>query len=209
MSDNTAASDDSEWSAHIKHEEGIINPKIESIINPKIEEGIIIKKEEAAEDYNTYNYAVKQKKRPGRKKKPARVKPIVGVKNVVKNYGKAMCSFACSEIAKPYLSPILKEEKAKKDKFITWVQNNKENVDNIESLRSALLSSENDSTEIAGYKRSFQKISLIFLKYFCINWIFSGKLTHTQTHLMFWHKMLRRVKNPELFFYLQHPPKRK
>jgi hypothetical protein len=180
----------------------------EGFVNIKLEDDIIIKKEEYIEGNHVQKKKLTPKKRHGRKRRRAKAKPIAGVKNVVKNYGKAMCSFACSDIATLYLIPILKEEKINRQEFIAWVQNHKERVDSIESLRATLLPDEDENEEVAGYKRAFQKISIVFLKYFCINWIYSGKLTHTQTHLMFWHKMQRRVQNPELFTYLQNPPKR-
>ena len=175
----------------------------EDLPQVKIEYETIVKKEEFLdENQNTFPVKLQGKKR-GRKPKKPRVKPLPGIKNVVKNYGKAMCSFATSKIAEFYLNPITSEEKISMKGFTDWVQNHKEGVDGIESLRWLLLPKSEDDPLLSSYKRSFQKISEIFMKYFCVNWIYSGKLTHTETHLHFMHKMLRRVKNPELFTYLQ------
>jgi hypothetical protein len=130
-------------------------------------------------------------------------------KNIIKNYGKAMCSFATSEIALPYLQPIAKQENVNIQKFIPWVQGKKENLDTIEGIRNSLLVYETDDRDIAAYKRIFQKISEIFLKYFSVNWIYSGKLRHRMIHLYFRFKMLRRVRHPESFTYLKDSRRRK
>lgn len=72
------------------------------------------KEEEVIEDCNTEVQVVKQRKRPDRKRKRPRVKPIAGAQNVVKNFGKAICSFSCLDIVKPYYLSS-KEDTAKKN----------------------------------------------------------------------------------------------
>ena len=130
-------------------------------------------------------------------------KPKQGSKNIVKNYGRAMSSFAYSDIATPYLEPLAEEENVDAKGFQAWIQSHKENIDGIERLRNLLIPHKTDDETIVTYKRIFQKLSLIFLKFFCVNWIYSGKLTHKQVHLNFRFKMLRRIKDPENFTYLK------
>ena len=176
-------------------------------IEIKVECDMIIKKEEY-NDYPIKNQKPKPTIKRGRKPKQSSSKPLTGVKNVVKNYGKAMCSFAYSEMAKPYLQVIVKRHNITIQEFSEWVQNYKERVDSIESLRWLLLALPSDEESIRACKRVFQNISEIFLRFFCVNWIYSGKLRHKQTHLNFRTKMLRRVRNPELFTYLQNSNKK-
>jgi hypothetical protein len=139
------------------------------------------------------------------RKKPS--KPVLGSrqgsKNIVKNYARAMSSFAYSEISLPYLELLADEENVQVAGFHAWIQDNKENIDGIERLRWLLIPTPKDSAAIVGYKRIFQKLCIIFLKFFSVNWIYGGKLAHKQVHLNYRFKMLRRIKNPEDFTYLK------
>lgn len=92
--------------------------------------------------------------------------------------------------------------------FINYIKERKEELDCIDRLKSMLLVSENDGKEEASLKRIFKKIGEIFIKYFSVNWIFGGRLRYKLSHLKFRHKMLRRLKNPELFTYLKSFPKK-
>jgi len=175
----------------------------------KIENDFIPKKEEHMESSNfTINVKPLPNKR-GRKPKDPSLRPPKGVKNVVKNYGKAMCSFALSDIAKPYLEPILVSNRVELKEFNEWIMNNKERIDSIDSLRGLLLPLPEDDALCRSNKKVFQEISEIFLRFFCVNWIYGGKITHKETHLNFRLKMLRRVRNPEQFTYLQNASKKK
>jgi len=124
-------------------------------------------------------------------------------KNVVKNYGKAICSFAVSDLALPYLNPIIMNENVKLEDFVHFVSSIKETIESIQSFRTVLLESEDDKEEIKAFRRIFASIGEVFIKYFSVNWIFSGRVTHKDAHLKFRFKMLRRIKNPENFTYIQ------
>ena len=175
----------------------------------KIEHDSIVKKEEYMEGSRVSINVKPLANKRGRKAKDPSLRPPKGVKNVVKNYGKAMCSFALSDIAKPYLEPIIQENGGSLKDFNEWVMNNKERIDSIDSLRGLLLPLPDDDQMSRSNKRVFQGISEIFLKFFCVNWIYGGKITHKETHLNFRLKMLRRVQNPEQFTYLQNQSKKK
>jgi len=124
-------------------------------------------------------------------------------KNIVKNYGKAICSFACSDLASPYLSPMLREHGVQLKKFIEFIMKAKDGIESILSFRNYLLVTEEDSEETAKFKKIFSLISEVFIKYFSVNWIFSGRLTYKESHLKFRFKLLRRIKNPEAFITLK------
>ena len=128
---------------------------------------------------------------------------VRATKNVVKNYGKAICSFSTSDIARPYLLPLIHKENVQVEDFIQYVTNHKEAIDSIKTLRAILLIEEDDSDEIKAYKRIFAGIGEAFIKYFSVNWIFSGRVTHKDAHLKFRYKMLRRIRDPESFTYIQ------
>jgi len=175
-----------------------------------VKQEIIVKEEEASDNTNLTTNSPSDagtSGKPDRKQRKKPSKPCIGSrqgsKNIVKNYGRAMSSFACSEMAQPYLGPIAEEENVTVAGFHQWIQANKENIDGIERLRWLLIATPKDSASTVAYKKIFQSLCVIFLKFFTVNWIYGGKLTHKQVHLDYRFKMLRRVRNPEIFTYLK------
>jgi len=144
---------------------------------------------------------------PMRKPRQKPTSPDANSKNIVKNYGKALCSFASNKIAVPYMEDILKRkplESMRIKEFMEFIKGKKESINSIESLRKLLVIDENqDDTLIKSYKELFKEVSIIFLKYFAVNWIYSGKLLHKNAHMQYRFKILRRVQNPEHFTYLK------
>jgi len=124
-------------------------------------------------------------------------------KNIVKNYGKAICTFACSELGTPYLEPLLEENQVKLENFVEFVESAKESIDSLQSFRNLLLVKEEDDSQLRAYKKIFVSLGEVFIKCFSVNWIFSGRVRYKDTHLKFRYKMLRRIQHPELFTYLK------
>ena len=123
-------------------------------------------------------------------------------KNIVKNFGKAICNFAVSKIALPYLENIIQEEGVKLESFIAYVNQSKGDICGLYKFRALLIPQKEDSEEIAAFKRVFKRIGEVFIKYFSVNWIFHGRVQYKEAHLKFRYKMLRRIQKPELFTYL-------
>jgi len=121
------------------------------------------------------------------------------LKNVAKNYGRAICNFVISEISDLYLEPLIKNTSIDIKVYRKFIKEKKESMDGIESLRELLLPNEADDKLIADYKKTFQHLAIIFIKYFSVNWIYGGKLSYKMEYLKLRFKMLRRVQNPELF----------
>jgi len=92
-------------------------------------------------------------------------------KDLLKNYGKAICSFAISELAHPYLLPIVEKERVELKGFTEFVFNIKENIDSITTFRAVLLVEESDSREVKAHKKMFAAMGEVFIKYFSVNWI--------------------------------------
>ena len=124
-------------------------------------------------------------------------------KNIVKNFGRAISSFCLSDIALPYLEPLMNHEDIKLPSFQKFISLGKENIDGIASFRTLLLVMEEDNKELRAYKQVLQKMSIVFIKCFSVNWIFSSRLKNKTAHLKSRFKMLRRVKDPEHFTYLK------
>jgi len=141
-----------------------------------------------------------------RSKRKSQSCPQGDSKNIIKNYGKALSSFASSKMAYEYLESIVSSHGYNfvniRD-FMSWIKSQKEKINSIESIRRLLITNEDDDQEARAYKIMFKEISIIFLKYFAVNWIYNGKLMHKSAHLKFRFKMLRRIQDPEHFTYLK------
>lgn len=136
-------------------------------------------------------------------KKGSKTSQLNSAKNIVKNYGRAICSFALSDIALFYLEPLMKNKNIKLEEFKSYVSTGKERIDGISSFRSLLLVTSEDSVKIQEFKKILRDMSIIFIKDFSTNWIFSSKLLDKMSHLKCRFKMLRRVMQPEHFTYLK------
>lgn len=133
----------------------------------------------------------------------ARTEKKPNSKHIIKNFGKAMCTFACSTMAQPYLQDILKNGNIKVHDFQNYIKGKRDIIDSMKSIRDLLLVKKNDDEKLKAYKEIFQKISVVFIKFFSVNWIFQGKMTYKQAHVDARFKMLRRIRNPEQFTYFK------
>ena len=124
-------------------------------------------------------------------------------KNIVKNYGKAICNFAASKLALPYLEPLIANEDFNFEKFAEYCLEKKSTIDSIESFRILFIITSEDSLTEASYKRILKSIGIIFIKYFSVNWIFSSKLLYRMEYLKCRNRILRRIQNPEAFSCLK------
>lgn len=124
-------------------------------------------------------------------------------KNIAKNYGRAICSFALSKTSDDYLLPILEQEGLNLELFREYIERRKEDINGIEGFRSMLLSSPEEPKEDQQCKVVFQKIAEVFMKYFSVNWIFSGRLSYQMLYLKLRHKILRRIQHPESFTFIK------
>ena len=124
-------------------------------------------------------------------------------KNIVKNFGKAMCRFASSSLALPYLECINRDLEFCQSDFQTHMRDKMSTIDSLNSVRSLLYIDSKDTETVAIFKKVFQRMCMVFIKFFSVNWIFQGKMSHKRAHLDARFKMLRRVKNPEYFTYFR------
>ena len=142
----------------------------------------------------------KRQRVPGKAATPEKAR---STKNIVKNYGKAICGFAASNLALPYLEPLIGEQNVKYSDFVQYANKKKDTIDSIETFKSIFMATDRDCERIKKYKWIFQKLAEVFIKYFSVNWIFTGKITYKIAHLKFRFKILRRIQNPERFIYLK------
>ena len=139
-------------------------------------------------------------------KKDAKPSKVIPGTKVVRNYAKALCSFASSAIAIPYIQKLLEQDIEAKtiiEDFQNYIAQKKDKTISIVSLRGLLMITGKDSPIEKLYKEIFMETSVVFIKFFSVNWIFSGKVKYRLEHMKYRHKMLRRVRNPELFTFLK------
>jgi len=125
------------------------------------------------------------------------------IKNIAKNFARAICNFSASKICLPYLIPLIEEKNVNLKAFLEYINGIKKYIDGLNKFRTSLIIQESDSEEVKSYKELFRKIGEVFIKYFSVNWIFSGKVHYKEAHLKYRFKMLRRIQQPELFTYIR------
>lgn len=125
------------------------------------------------------------------------------MKNIALNFGKAIASFAMSPQAIPHLKDYLDQQNITLADFLNFIKGKKGTIGGICSFRSLLLVEEGDPARVVSYKKAFQFISEVFIKYHSVNWIMNGRVTHKSTYLKFRFSMLRRVQNPESFTFIK------
>ena len=179
---------------------------ISEIIVKKEFDDINVKKEDGVSTHSTTSTSQASSK-PSRvvpskrAKKPQEGRP--NSKHIIKNYGKAMVTFACSAISKPYLESMVNKYDMDIKEFQDYIKGKRETVDSMKSIRDLLLIKPTDNKKQIAYKKIFQETSVIFIKYFSVNWVFQGKMTYKQVHINVRFKMLRRIQNPEHFTYFK------
>jgi len=123
--------------------------------------------------------------------------------NVMKNYARAMVKFSLSPLADPYLERMKGKYGIIPEYFKMTLLSYKLKVNCIKGLREILLIVDEDSQELKTFKLVFQEMCIIFMKFFSVNWIYSGKMNEKSKYLSYRGKMLRRVQSPEHFTYLE------
>ena len=143
----------------------------------------------------------KRPRTPGHLKTP---KAALSIKNIVKNFGKAICSFICSDLALPYVKSLAHTQKFNAELFTQYVFNIKETIDSVQGFRNSLLITDLDNQDIATYKVAFGELGRVFIRRYSISWIFNGRLRHKEEHLRFRSKLLRKMEKPENLIYLKY-----
>lgn len=189
--------------ANLKIEDSIKEEYIDAP-NIKLEEGTYSTSSQQSKDEDNHeNHEIDDRSPNSNKNNGKKATRRPNSKHIIKNYGKGMCTFACSRMAKPYLQDILKDRNIRIQDFQNHIKRKRKTIDSMKSIRDLLLVKKDDDTRLRAYKEIFQRISIIFIKYFSVNWIFQGKMSYKQAHVNARFKMLRRIKNPEHFTYFR------
>jgi len=129
--------------------------------------------------------------------------------NIIKNFIKAISAFSTSDLALPYLIPLLDNTNVTQEKFVSYVFTYKEKVDSLKGLIDLTLAEDNESKETINCKKIFKDLSIIFLKYFAVNWIFgSTKLKHRKVLLKNRFIIKRKIENPDMKVKIIRPKRK-
>jgi len=114
-------------------------------------------------------------------------------KNMIINYGKAIFSFAMSDLAKGYIDRYFKQEAIDLPKLHGFLLEMKPKISGYKNFEGFFVAEENDSEEVAIYKGVLKMLGEVFIKYFSVNWIIHGKVAHKMVYLKNRHMILRRI----------------
>ena len=144
-------------------------------------------------------FSLKQLKKSDPKSPPKKTP----CENIIKNYGRALTNFALSPLAVPYLTTILPKSGSNRTAFLSFIRKKKKSANCIRKLREMFPSGVNQGTPNYAEKLAFQELCVVFIKSFCVNWLWNSKIDDKTTHLAYRFKILRRIKNPDHFTYLK------
>jgi len=115
-------------------------------------------------------------------------------KNIIINYGKAIFSFATSELAKPYIERHFAGENVDLAGFYNFLEGSRTRISGAKNFELLFVVEERDNAETGLYKRVLKVLGEIFVKYFSVNWIIHGKVAHKMIYLKQRYDILRRIQ---------------
>ena len=121
----------------------------------------------------------------------------------MKSYSRAIVRFAISVFARPYITETATKENIKVEDFREFLKSQGHRIHCIKNLRGLLIIDKRDILQTTSFKRIFKDICVIFLKFFSVNWIFNSKVGDKIVHLNYRFRILRKIKDPEHFTYLE------
>jgi len=125
-------------------------------------------------------------------------------KTVYKHYTRAICQFIMSSASFPYLIPIATELNFEAQDFIQYIREIQPLIrGKISGLRGLLMILIEDSPTIISYKKAFQRLAVIFIKYFAPYWISTREVKCKLDYLKFRHRLLKEIRDHSLLF-LEH-----
>jgi len=170
--------------------------KLQSTIIPKKEEPCLEVKREYIPKIEYI-----EEKTPCRKELKDKMMSKTPNKNIIKNYTRAMLSFAVSKTAVPYLQKFVHQEQSVLNlcEFRTFLKNLKEDMNSIRNLRELLIIKALDSEKVVLFKKMLKMICIVFLKFFSVNWIYNSRMNDKFIHLKYRFKILKKIKDPKHF----------
>jgi len=116
-------------------------------------------------------------------------------RNITSIFFKAICNFMISGPSLPYLQPALLKENVQFDEFYDFVNQVKIERSRLIDFISALKPHMNDSDKILACKRTMKLMTIVFVKYFSLGWIFQEQEGFKMPFLKMRFKLLKRIRN--------------
>ena len=139
----------------------------------------------------------KSNTRNGSKKKKRPSPETLSVKNISKNFGRAICCFINSSLADDYIFYLHGKWPLNTSLFKNYINDKRDELNSLDSYKDLLVIKGNEGEESKNFKYMFKALAIIFIKYFSVNWIFSGRSCYKQELLKARFQILKRIKNPE------------
>eukprot|EP01015_Nassula_variabilis_P018125 TRINITY_DN2935_c0_g1_i1.p1 TRINITY_DN2935_c0_g1~~TRINITY_DN2935_c0_g1_i1.p1 ORF type:complete len:172 (+),score=1.74 TRINITY_DN2935_c0_g1_i1:66-518(+) len=138
------------------------------------------------------------------KKRDPEVHASLSGKNVPKNFGKQIVIFAQSALCKPQVEKYFDNDKEKVANFQTYLDQIKDKITSIPTLRDQWIVPENTSNLLMKEnKKLFRSLSYIFLEFYAIRWIYNSKVSQKQAHIQHLKTLKNAIQNPEEFTCLK------
>jgi len=131
-------------------------------------------------------------------KKIKKVKPPKLNRKIVKNFGKAIASFACSEKALKIIDKTIKYRNSNQKMFRSFVYEHKECIEGNRRFKQLLTIDQDDTIDVQENKMLFKKMAEIFMKNYVHQWIWNSKLMNKDLHAQLVGEMKKRISNPNL-----------
>lgn len=120
------------------------------------------------------------------------------LKNALKDYGRAICAFILSDSSKAYL-PKDSEKDFNLPEFREFIEKSRIQLTGVKGYKKVLLGKRKNSPRTFLYKKLFKKMALIFIKFYALGWIYSGKVKYKIEYVNIRHKLIAMISNPEMF----------
>jgi len=168
----------------------IENVMVQEKIYPVVEPSFI---EEPQKEYKSLKPLTQVSKTSKKIPKPKAPKLT---RKIVKNFGKAIASFATSEKALQIIEKSFSD--CDRKKFKDFVYEHKECIEGNRRFKQLLTVSNDDPLDTRENKRIFKRISEIFMKTYVHQWIWNSKLLKKEDHAQLVSEMKKRIQNPRL-----------
>jgi hypothetical protein len=121
-------------------------------------------------------------------------------RRIIKNLLRGIIDFIISDISLPYLEQIKRRDgdEFNVSTFQEFFSIQKEYIYDLKDFRKLIVVVDGETGQEAIYKKVCQKISVVFLKYFAVNWLYQTKHNHKKTYLKLRFKLLRVIQPCEL-----------
>jgi len=122
-----------------------------------------------------------------------------GTNLIATNFFKAICKFALSNLALPYLYPLLLQEGVNIEDFAIFLISRQVRIHSFAKFKLILMLINRNFGRLAACQRILKALSKVFLDYFSVGWIITAsEIRQKEKYLRFRSKILKFIWRMEL-----------